>query len=444
MNEDLPYSPDAERSVLGSALLSEKALYASMESLTEADFYRPEHRKIFRAITRLFERKRSVDAVSLIEELRSEGVLDEVGGPEYIAELVESVLSPELVGEHIQILAEKSILRELSTAAGQIIAEVKRGQKGTDELLDWAETKILEIRSKRLKRGFRPIGEISEETFHKLENLVTEQVRPGLPTGYPDLDDLLGGLRPGEMILLAARPSVGKTTLMLNIHRNLSVERKIPTAIFTLEMSSETLAMKLLALEGGVDFSKLTSGHLGRKDLEALAKAVSKLKDAPLYLDDTPNIPINELRAKARRVVHEKGVRLISVDYIQIVRGPRVENRQQAITYLSQSLKALARELEIPLLVISQLNRNPEREDRPPRLSDLRESGALEQDADVVMFLHPVTSSTEDTQLVEVLVRKNRNGPQGRRRLVFIKPKGKFESAAPEELDYAAYEDLDF
>ena len=231
---------------------------------------------------------------------------------------------------------------------------------------------------------------------------------------------------------------------MLNIHRNLSVERGVPTAIFTLEMSSETLAMKLLALEAGVDFSKLVSGHLSRKDLQELAKAVGKLKDAPLYLDDTPNIPISELRAKARRVVYEKGIKLISVDYIQIVRGPRAENRQQTITYLSQSLKALARELEIPLVVISQLNRNPEREDRPPRLSDLRESGALEQDADVVMFLHPAEQTSQDTQLVEVLVRKNRNGPQGHRRLLFLKAKGKFESVAPEEAGYIEYEDLEF
>jgi len=434
-----PNAPDAERSVLGSILTSENALFSAVERLKEDDFYRVEHRKIFRAILRLFERKSTVDPITLTDELEREGILDEIGGPSYITSLLDSVISPSLMPEHAGLVLEKSVYRRVIEASDDVLAEAYREEKDSDELLDWAEQRILEIRRGRQRRGFSQLGEVAEDVFGQIDAAMSDKTATvGTKTGFTDIDSLLVGLRDGNLIILASRPAVGKTSLMLNFHRHVSVEQGIPSAIFSLEMSREQLAMRFLSLEARVDGQKLLTGKLSREDIRSLTRAVSTLKNVPIFLDDTPAISLSEIRAKSRSIVKEENIHLISVDYMQLVQAPRADTRQQEVSVISQGFKALARELNLPLLVLSQLSRNPEhRDDKTPRLSDLRESGSIEQDADIVMFLHSqelYESSPLTRNRLDVIVAKNRNGPTGRKSLTFFREFTRFEDLAREDM----------
>ena len=452
MAQTPPSSPEAERSVLGAMLSSESAFLEGIETLNEGDFYLMEHRKIFRAMLRLFERKTNVDPITLADELEREGILEQIGGRAYISSLMDSVISPSLIQEHSSLVQEKSVYRKVIEVTDAILAEAYREERPADDLLDFAENRIFEIRQGRIKREFVHIGEVGEKVFKRIESMPSDpKALPGARTGFRDLDELTMGFREGSMVVLASRPSVGKTSFMLNIHYHLSCgESGVPSAIFTLETGAEELVTRFLSMVSRVDSRKIQTGKLSREDLGRLADAVSTLKKAPIFLDATPAISLTEIRAKARRIVRDEGVRLISIDYMQLIRGPRSENRQIEVTMVSQSLKALARELGLPVLVLSQLSRGPERrEDTTPRLSDLRESGSIEQDADIVMFLHrpEIYGESVVTQnLVEVHVSKNRNGPTGKARLTFLKEFTRFESYAEEEMvDYSEFgEDLSF
>lgn len=447
-----PSSPEAERSVLGAMLSSESAFLEGVETLNEGDFYLIEHRKIFRAMLRLFERKTNVDPITLVDELDREGILEQIGGRAYISSLMDSVISPSLIQEHSTLVQEKSVYRKVIEVTDAILAEAYREERPADDLLDFAENRIFEIRQGRIRREFIHVGEVGEKVFKQIESMSSDpKAMPGARTGFRDLDELTLGFREGSMVVLASRPSVGKTSFMLNIHYHLSGgESGVPTAIFTLETGAEELVTRFLSMISRVDSRKIQTGKLSRDDLGRLADAVSELKRVPIFLDATPAISLTEIRAKARRILRDEGVRLISIDYMQLIRGPRSENRQIEVTIVSQSLKALARELSLPVLVLSQLSRSPERrEDTTPRLSDLRESGSIEQDADIVMFLHRPEiygESVVTKNLVEVHVSKNRNGPTGKTRLTFLKEFTRFESYAEEEMvDYSDFgEDLSF
>lgn len=447
-----PSSPEAERSVLGAMLSSESAFLEGVETLNEGDFYLIEHRKIFRAMLRLFERKTNVDPITLVDELDREGILEQIGGRAYISSLMDSVISPSLIQEHSTLVQEKSVYRKVIEVTDTILAEAYREERPADDLLDFAENRIFEIRQGRIRREFIHVGEVGEKVFKQIESMSSDpKAMPGARTGFRDLDELTLGFREGSMVVLASRPSVGKTSFMLNIHYHLSGgESGVPTAIFTLETGAEELVTRFLSMISRVDSRKIQTGKLSRDDLGSLADAVSELKRMPIFLDATPAISLTEIRAKARRILRDEGVRLISIDYMQLIRGPRSENRQIEVTMVSQSLKALARELSLPVLVLSQLSRSPERrEDTTPRLSDLRESGSIEQDADIVMFLHRPEiygESMATKNLVEVHVSKNRNGPTGKIRLTFLKEFTRFESYAEEEMvDYSDFgEDLSF
>ncbi|MEO0145551.1 MAG: replicative DNA helicase [candidate division WOR-3 bacterium] len=447
-----PFSPEAERSVLGSMLLSESAFLEGIETLKESDFYLVEHRRIFRAMLRLFERRTNVDPITVADELEREGALEQIGGRAYISSLMDSVISPSLINDHATLVQEKSVYRKVIEVTEQILAEAYRGERPADELLDLAENRIFEIRQGRIRGEFVHVGEVGERVFRNIETISSGPgAVPGARTGFRDLDELTLGFRNGSMVVLASRPSVGKTSFMLNIHYHISCgEHAVPSAIFTLETGVEELVIRFLSMISRVDSRKIQTGRLSREDKAKLAEAVSVLKRAPIFLDATPSISLTEIRAKARRIVRDEGVRLISVDYMQLIRGPRSENRQIEVTMVSQSLKALAREMNIPILVLSQLSRSPEkREDATPRLSDLRESGSIEQDADIVMFLHRPVAYAQTSpagNIIEVIVSKNRNGPVGKTRLTFLKECTRFESYAEEGfVDYSEFgEDLSF
>ncbi len=439
-----PHSVEAEMSVLGSMMLDESALLKAIEILREEDFYIKAHRIIFRAIVDLFEEKSSVDILSVKDKLEKDKKLGEIGGPEYLSTLVEAVITPELVTDHASIVLEKSIYRKVIQVANSILMQAYSESQSADDLLDFAEHKILEIGTRRVQSGWVKSSDLITSVFDEIAKTMQsgEGVILGLPTGFKDLDALTTGFQPGDLVILASRPSVGKTTFALNIMRYLSIEKKIPTAIFSLEMTKEQLAFRLLCMQGRVDAQKIRKGYVDRDDAKKLTEAANKLSRAPIYIDDTAAIPILELKAKARRIVKEAGVKLIVIDYLQLIQGPRdVDNRQQEISAISRSLKALAKELDITVLALSQLSRAVEqRHDKRPQLSDLRESGAIEQDADVVLFIHRPELTRrqeevpeEEKRIAEIIIGKQRNGPIGTVKLVFIKEQLRFENYTPFE-----------
>ncbi len=434
-----PYSPDAEMSVLGAMMLQSTALYKAISMLTEEDFYLEAHRKIFRAIARLFEDKEAVDVLTVKEELQKMGELESVGGMAYLAELVESSIAPALIDQHIEIILEKSAYRKLIDVSTKILEEAYKETIGADALLDLAEHLILNIREKRLRQDFESLASLVKQVFAEINELILNKNQiTGVPSGYRDLDRMTAGFQRGDLIVLASRPSMGKTSFALNILRHLGVDEDVPCAIFSLEMSKEQLIQRLLCMEAKVPFQKLRTGFISKKDVPKLTMAANKLQKAPIYIDDTPAIPILELRAKARRVVKEKGVRFIVVDYLQLIQGPKnVENRQQEISAISRSLKALAKELSIPIMALSQLSRAVEqRHDKRPQLSDLRESGAIEQDADTVLFIYRdevYNPDTDEEGIAEIIIGKQRNGPIGKVKLAFLKEIMRFESLAEDE-----------
>ena len=439
-----PQSLEAEQSVLAAILLENEAIHAALELLTPEDFYREAHRIIFKRMVELSEEREAIDLVTLTHRLRREGELERVGGATYLSELLTLVPTAARIQHHARIVREKALMRNLIRAATDIAAEAYDGKRPVDDLLDEAEHRIFEIAERRVRRAFTPMREIVKDSFETIERLYERRERvTGIPTGFRDLDERTSGFQPGDLIVVAGRPSMGKTAFCLNIAQHVGIERKQPVAIFSLEMTKEQLVTRMLCSEARVDAHKLRSSYLGESDWPRLTMAAGRLAEAPIFIDDTAALSILEMRAKARRLQAEHGLDLLIVDYLQLVRGHgTADNREQEISEISRSLKALAKELKAPVVALSQLNRSVEsRADRRPILADLRESGAIEQDADVVLFIyrdevyHP--DREESHGKAEIIIGKQRNGPTGTVPLSFISAYTRFENyTAREEAVY--------
>ena len=420
-----PLNVEAEQAVLGAMMLEHNAVVAAMEKLRPGDFYREVHRTIFEAMEHLHHDNKEVDVITLPEELRRMKKLDDVGGLEYILSLPNLVATAANIEYHANIVAEKALARNIITTCTELTSEAYDGEKEPEDLLDDAERRILQISESKRRGDFAPVGVVVEETLDKITKLYENKAGiTGLPTGFRDLDRLTSGLQPSDLILVAARPSMGKTAFTLNIAQNVGVKQHKTVAFFSLEMSQEQLVQRLLCQIAHIDSQKLRTGQLNSDDeWTKLTDACDKLYQAPIYIDDTPGISVTEMRSKARRLKAEHGLDLIIVDYLQLMQGRNSESRQQEISEISRSLKALARELKVPLIALSQLSRSVEsRQDKRPMLSDLRESGALEQDADIVSFLYRedyYDKETENQHITEIILAKHRNGPVGSVKLYF-------------------------
>ncbi len=429
-----PQNLDAEQSTLGSMLLEKDAIYKGSELLRPEDFYREAHRVIFEVVVHLANKGEPVDMITVSEELKQRGMLDKVGGVPYLTQLANFVPTAANVGHYAHIVAEKSLLRSIISVATNIVKMGYEGSEEVDVILDRAEKDIFEISQKRNVKGFVNLRSILVETFERIEKLYESKGGvTGLPTGYPDFDRMTAGLQPSDLIILAARPSMGKTTFALNLGEHAAVELKIPAIIFSLEMSKEQLALKLLCSEAGVDNQRIRTGTLRDDDWPKLSHALGRLSDAMLFIDDTPGISALEIRAKTRRIKAEYGLGLIIIDYLQLMGSrSKSENRQQEVSEISRSLKALARELNVPVIALSQLSRAVEqRADKKPGLADLRESGSLEQDADIVGFLYRedyYNPETDRKNITELIIAKQRNGPVGSVDFYFQKEFSKFQS----------------
>ncbi len=430
ISEALPHSEEAERSVLGAILLDNHQFDTAREILTSALFYSPRNQLIFDVLQQLMESGSALDVLTVKTELERAGLLQQTGGPAYLAELLEGVPRSANVEHYARIVREKGMLRELIRCAQGILASAQQGRETTEQLLDDAEKAIFQVAEQRLRSGFIPLSVTAEESLKAIEELTQhQQLITGVPSGYPQLDEMTAGLQRGELIVLAARPSMGKTSLAMNIAAHAALNHGRTVGVFSLEMSHQQLFFRLLCSEGHVDAHKLRTGRVDREEWQGIIKVFGRLSGAPIFIDDTPGIGVMEMRAKSRRLKREHGLDLLVVDYLQLMRGRgRHENRQQEISDISRSLKELAKELDLPLLALSQLSRAPEQrggDARRPQLSDLRESGAIEQDADVVMFLYrEELYKRDDPELrgkAELIVGKQRNGPTGMVPLHFIR-----------------------
>lgn len=420
-----PQNVEAEQAVLGAMLLSHDAVIVAIEKLQPSDFYRDVHRIIFEAMEHLHRENKEIDVITLPEELKRMKKLDDVGGIEYVLSLPNLVGSAANIEYYANIVAEKALSRNLISTCTELTTEAYDGQKETEELLDDAERRILQLSDTKNRGDFASVGAVVEVTLDKITKLYENKAGlTGLPTGFRDLDRMTSGLQPSDLILVAARPSMGKTAFTLNIAQNVGVRQHKTVAFFSLEMSQEQLVQRLLCQIAHIDSQKLRTGQLNSdEEWTRLTDACDKLYESPIYIDDTPGISVAEMRSKARRLKSEHGLDLIIVDYLQLMQGRNAESRQQEISEISRSLKALARELKVPLIALSQLSRSVEsRQDKRPMLSDLRESGALEQDADIVSFLYRedyYDKETENQHITEVILAKHRNGPVGSVKLYF-------------------------
>jgi len=415
-----PQNLEAEQAVIGSMLIEANAVVSALEILRPEDFYKESHRIIFKQIAEMADRLEAVDVVTVAENLRNAGYLDKIGGTAELARLANFVPTAANVEYYAKIVAEKAILRRLIAASTEIAATAYDSQYEVDEILDKAEETIFQISQRRATQGYVHLKDVLVETMEKLEYLASHKGNVvGLSSGFSDLDYLTSGFQPSDLIILAARPAVGKTSLGLNIARNVAIREDCPVAIFSLEMSREQVAQRLLCSEAAINSQKLRSGFLTDDEWRRLSIALGRLSEAKIFIDDTPGISVMEVRAKARRIKAEHGLGLVVVDYLQLMRTRKQENRQQEISEISRSLKGLARELDVPIIAMSQLSRAVEqRQDRRPVLSDLRESGAIEQDADVVIFLY-TEPELEQNNAIELNVAKQRNGPTGSLKLFF-------------------------
>jgi replicative DNA helicase len=434
-----PHNLEAERAVLGAILLERESLPRALEVLTAADFYKEGHRKIFLAMRMLFERSEPVDLLTLAEQLRREGTLDEVGGPAVLASLVEEAATAAHLLSYARIVREKALLRDLIRVATEIIGHSFEHRDDIDGLLDQAEAQIFQLSERRLQGSAIHVRAILKDTFEYIERLYDRKEHvTGLATGFIKLDELTSGFQNADFIIIAGRPSMGKTAFALNVVKYAGVELRRKVLVLSLEMSKEQLVQRLLCAEAKVNSQSVRTGYLEQRDWTRLTNAAGRLAEAPIFIDDTPAISVLEARAKARRMKAEHGLDLVVIDYLQLMRGRNVENRQQEISEISRSLKALAKELSIPVVALSQLSRAVEARqsrDYRPQLSDLRESGALEQDADLIMFLYRPERyglQVEDGNLAEVIIGKQRNGPVDTVKLVFKPEFTSFENLAPE------------
>ncbi|PLX89854.1 MAG: replicative DNA helicase [Desulfuromonas sp.] len=452
-----PQNLEAEMSVLGGILLENEALHLALEYLRSEDFYREPHRKIFTALIKLSERNEPADLVTLTSILKESASLDEVGGSTYLGQLVDFVPTAANIGYYCRLVKEKAIARELIRVATEIAG---RGYDGgeIEPALDWAEGEIFKIANMKAKRSFYKTGDIVKDTIKTIETLYgREELITGVPTGFQDIDTMTSGLQKGDLIIVAGRPSMGKTAFCLNLveHAAIRVAKPIPAAVFSLEMSKEQLVQRLLCSVARIEASRVRNGRLAQSEFPTLVMAAGVISEAPIYIDDTPAITVLELRAKARRLKAEvKDLGLIVVDYLQLMQGSRAassENRQQEISEISRSLKALAKELDVPVIALSQLNRSLEsRTDKRPALADLRESGAIEQDADVIMFLYRESvycdacrkrdnsCDKDHERKAEVIIGKQRNGPLGTETLIFLGEYTRFESSSKRSDHYVA------
>jgi replicative DNA helicase len=445
----LPQNLDAERSILGAILLDNHALNAAIENLKPEDFFLEQHRRVFNQMIALGESQQAIDLVTLTESLHRVGELESSGGAPYLAALADGMPRVSNVEHYARIVREKALLRNLIHATHNIQQRALEGEDGADTILDNAESSIFALAEDRVKAGLIPVKDIVRDNFERLEKIFREgKSITGVSTGYTELDKLLSGLQPSELLILAARPSQGKTALALNFAENISVRAGSPVAFFSLEMSKESLLQRLVASVAQIDAHKFRSGHLSREDWRRMTEALGTISSAPLWIDDAGSTSVLEIGAKARRLKREKGLSLVVVDYLQLITGRgRFSNRQEEVSSISRGLKGLAKELQIPVLVLSQLTRAPEREERGPQLSDLRESGAIEQDADVVMFIYrphwsKMEASPEERDQAEIQVAKQRNGPTDKVRFVFRSRLTRFEEAAPDAFSQFAPDDM--
>ncbi len=427
-----PQNLEAEQSVLGAMLIDKEAILKT-EFLAPEDFYKDSHRKLFETMRDLFEKGEAVDIITVTEELRQRGLLGEVGGVAYLTTLANAVPTAANVEYYARIVQEKATLRRLIQVATEIARRGYAAEEEVEEILDDAERSILGISSRRATGGYYHLKDVMLSAWERIEEVCASKGGiTGISTGFRDLDALTSGLQPSDLIVIAARPSMGKTMLCLNLARHAAVNLGIPVFIFSLEMAREQLAQRLLCAEAHVDSQRLRSGFLSEADWPKLTDALGRLSKAPIYIDDTPNLSVLEIRAKARRLKAEHGLGMIIIDYLQLMRTRgRAESRQQEISEVSRSLKALARELEVPVVAASQLSRAVEqRTDKRPLLSDLRESGAIEQDADLVAFIYRedyYKPQTEKKNIAEIIIAKQRNGPVGKVELYFKKEYGEFQ-----------------
>lgn len=438
-----PQSIEAEIAVLGSMLLDREALGQAVELLKEgASFYKDSHKKIYSAIMKLYDENKAVDLITLIEELKKINALDEVGGPAYITNLASSVPTAANLAYYAKIVKEKMLLRNLIGASTQIVSDCFKGDQDVATIVDKAEQAIFDITSKKVESKFASLREVIKDSIETIDNLYQRKENiTGMATGFRDLDMRTAGLQRSDFIVIAGRPSMGKSALVTCIAEHVGVVEKMPVAFFSLEMAKEQLVQRMLCSHARVDAHKVRTGFLSQADWPRLVSAAGKLSEAPIYIDDSPGISVLELRAKARRLKAQFDIKLIVLDYLQLMQGPaRSENRQQEISEISRSVKALARELNVPLIAISQLSRAVEqRSDRRPQLSDLRESGAIEQDADVVLLLlrEEYYNPTEENKgLAELIIAKQRNGPTGSLNLTFISEYMKFENIATRDEEF--------
>ncbi len=443
----LPHNLDAERSVLGAVLLDNEAFNTAIAIVTSAAFFRDAHRRIFERMTVLVERRSAIDFVILREELERAGELEEVGGAAYLASLVDGVPRATNVEYYARIVKEKATLRSLIYAANKIVANAYEADQDADLILDDAESAIFSVAEDRVKAGFVPMRQLVQESFPKIEKLFEHQsFITGVGTHLVDLDKMTRGFQPGDLIIVAARPSMGKTSLVLNICQHVAThpvpgtDRMGVAGVFSLEMSKEQLFMRMLSAEAGIDSFRLQSGQIGQREYGQITHAMETLAEAQLFVDDSAGVGVLEMRAKARRLQAEHGLSILAVDYVQLMTGRgKSENRTLELGAISRSLKGLAKELNVPIIVLSQLSRAPEaRSDKRPMLSDLRESGALEQDADVVimifreeMYKADKSEKAESDGIAELIISKQRNGPTGTVRAAFIAGQTKFMPLAP-------------
>lgn len=425
-----PQSPDAEISVLGAMLLSSDAVAKGLEVLRPEDFYQEVHQLIFSAMVELFNQTRPVDVVTTVEQLRQRGQLEQVGGLAYLMELANMVPTAAHLEHYAEVVRSSSVLRQIIGVATELVTSAYRADKSPGDVLDQAQAALFQLAQHGNQEVAR-LHDVLMETFSRLETLYGSQGKlVGLPTGFTDLDRMTAGLQASDLVVVAARPSMGKTMLCLNLARHVALHQHVPVLLFSLEMSREQLALRLLSAESEIEGHRLRTGELDGQAWSKLSLALGRLGESPIYIDDTPGISALELRAKARRLKAQQDIGLVIVDYMQLMQGRRSENRQQEISDISRSLKALARELNVPVVTLSQLSRAVEsRTDKRPMLSDLRESGAIEQDADLVAFLYRedyYTKDTDNPEITELIIAKQRNGPTGVVKLLFKKDVGKF------------------
>lgn len=446
----LPHNLEAERALLGSILIDNGALNVALETISKDDFFSESHRITFDRMTAISEKSQTIDLVTLSEELGKEGLLEKVGGAAYLAALTDGVPvgSSAAIAEYARIVKEKGLIRRLINASNNVISRCLEATDDPETLIDLAQSQIFEIAEQKVQSGFLGIRDIVKSSFGTIDVLFDRGQRvTGIETGFVELDNMTAGLQPGELIIVAARPSLGKTALALNVAAYAAIEKKKHVGLFSLEMSKESLVIRLLCSEAHIDSHKLRTGFSSRDDWSKMTRALGRLAEAPLYIDDSPGLSIMQIRAKARRLKAEKGLDLLIVDYLQLVTGHgRFENRTQEVSFISRSLKSIAKELHVPVMALSQLSRAPE--ERPghrPQLSDLRESGSIEQDADVVIFIfrEDVYKRTADegeagepAGKTELLISKQRNGPTGTVPIVFLKPYARFENYSAREGEF--------